>query len=63
MRFGRQNSDDSGEEEMYVRAASELTTTRLPRNSASEQLPTRPAKKVSIQRVHVQYYYEVNVLA
>ena len=49
MRFGRQNSDDSGEEEMYERAESELTATRLPRKAASEatHLPPRPAKKVN----------------
>lgn len=49
VRFGRQNSDDSGEEEMYERAASELTATKLPRKAASEAtyLPPRPAKKVS----------------
>ena len=49
MRFGRQNSDDSGEEEMYERAESELTATKLPRKAASEapQLAPRSAKKVS----------------
>lgn len=48
-RFGRQNSDDSGEEEMYERAESELTATRLPRKAASEatHLAPRPAKKVN----------------
>ena len=48
-RFGRRNSDDSGEEEMYVRAESELTATKLPHKAASEsaQLAPRPAKKVS----------------
>lgn len=49
MRFGRQDSDDSGEEEMYERAKSELTATKLPRKAASEapQFAPRPAKKVN----------------
>ena len=49
MRFGRQNSDDSGEEEMYERAASELTATKLPRKTVSEttHLAPRPARKVN----------------
>jgi hypothetical protein len=48
-RFGRRNSDDSGEEEMYERAESELTATKLPRKAASEatRLPPRPARKVN----------------
>ena len=50
MRFGRQNSDDSGEEEMYERAESELTATKLPRKTASEAtyFAPRPAKKVNV---------------
>ena len=49
MRFGRQNSDDSAEEEMYERGESELTATRLqlPRKVVSEAAPM-PAKRVSI---------------
>ena len=51
MRFGRQNSEDEDEEEMYVRGESELTATKyqLPRKTTSEsaQLPSRPTKKVS----------------
>ena len=49
MRFGRQNSDDSGEEEMYERAESELTATKLPRKAVSEtpQFVPQPVKKVN----------------